>query len=192
MAFVKPLNLIYRDLAVGFDVQKPGLVLTMLSNGHVRAVDVNGADDANVGMGGVDGPEPTFGVAYMTTADPLFAGPAGSPNAVTGHTVAYLTGVEIAVVREGIVRVPYYLGVGQNIQIGDLVSTLNQNALWDGHVRNHAPTALPNVWNDDTVDAILEEANAIVGIALEAVTGAAAAGYVNVLLQIQEIQYRHT
>jgi len=186
MSFVKPLNLLYFTLHTGFDVQKPGLVLTLLNDGTVRAVDVNGADDAKVGMGDTDGPEPTFAVAYMTSEDPLY-----DPHS-TNHSVQYLTGVEMAVVREGVVMVPYHLDLAFGaIAIGDLVSTLNQNILFDGHVRNHVPTALPNAYADGTTDTILEEANAIVGIALEA-KAANTTGYIKILLQIREIQYEHT
>jgi len=178
MAFLKPLNLLWFDLVDTFDVQTAGLVLTLVNVGgvpKVRAVDVDAAT-----------PEPVFGVAYMTSEDPLY-----SPH-TTGHTTQYLTGVEIALIREGVVNVPYHqdLAFG-GITVGNLVSTLNQNAAYNGYVRNHNPTALPNAWNDDTVDGILEEPNQIVGIALES-KAANTTGMLKVLLQIRNIQYAHT
>ena len=173
MAFVKPLNLIYLPLLAATDVQKPGMVLHLENVGGVAQVDTCAAN------------EQPFGVAYMTSADPLYRGPAGSPMAVTGHTNVYLTGVEVAIVREGIVRVPIHQTVIQgNITPGMLLSMTGANTA--GHVRRHVPTALPGAYLAATIEARLEEAGTIVGVALESFTASATAGYINCLLRIAE------
>lgn len=178
MAFVKPLNLIYLPLIAGQDVQVPGLVLHLENVGGAPQVD-----DAAAG-------EDVFGVAYMTTVDPLYQGPVGSPMAVTGHTAVYLTGVEIAIVREGIVRVPVHQAGGQgNIIPGDLVSVLNANTT--GYVRRHVPgAAFAALGGGATTGALivahLEEARCIVGVSLSSFTASATTGFIDVVLRIAE------
>ena len=170
MAFVKPLNLIYLSLIAGVAVNKAGLVMHIENTAGVAEVDVAAAGEA------------VFAVAYMTSEDPLY-----DPH-ITGHTVQFLTGVEIALVREGKVRVPVHQALGQgNIIPGDLVSVLNANTI--GHVRRHVPTALPGGWNAATMVARLEEARSIVGVSYDAFTASATAGFINVLLRIVEVDF---
>ena len=175
MAFVKPLNLIYLPLIAGVAVNKPGLVMHIENTAGVAEVDVAAADEA------------VFAVAYMTSEDPLF-----DPN-ITGHTVQFLTGVEVALIREGKVRVPVHQALGQgNIIPGDLVSILNANTI--GHVRRHVPgAAFAALGGGATTGALivahLEEARSIVGVSYDPFTASATPGYINVLLRIAEVDY---
>ena len=109
MALVKPEELLYYTLKSGVSIQKKGTPL------HLEAgpvVDIAAAD------------EPVFGVAAMTTEDPLNPG-------------TYLTGVPIAVIRTGVVEVPYNLSASDSdIAIGDLVGMKGANAA--GYVKKFA------------------------------------------------------
>ena len=170
MAFVKPLNLIYLPLIAGVAVNKAGLVMHIENTAGVAEVDVAAAGEA------------AFAVAYMTSEDPLFG-----PH-ITGHTVQFLTGVEIALVREGKVRVPVHQALGQgNIIPGDLVSILNANTI--GHVRRHVPTAIAGGYNAANMLLILEEPRTIVGVSYDAFTASATPGFINVLLRIVEVDF---
>jgi len=172
MAFVKPLNLIHLPLLAATAVNAAGLVLHLENTAGVAEVDICAAG------------EQPFGVAYMTTEDPLF-----DPNDL-GHNVQFMTGVEIAVVREGIVRVPVDQALGQgNIVPGNLVSMLNANTA--GMVRRHVPgAAFAALGGGATTGALivahLEEAGTIVGVSLEAFAASATTGFINVLLRIAE------
>ena len=73
MAFVKPLNLLYRTMKSTVSVDKKGLCLFLQSDGYL---DLCAAG------------ERPYGIAYMTTEDPFNEG-------------TYLDGQEIAVIREG-------------------------------------------------------------------------------------------
>ena len=170
MAFVKPLNLIYLPLLAATNVTVAGLVMHIENTAGVAEIDVAAAGEA------------VFAVAYMTSEDPLF-----DPN-ITGHTVQFLTGVEIALIREGKVRVPVHQALGQgNIIPGDIVSILNANTA--GMVRRHVPTALPGVWNAAAAVACLEEARCIVGISYDAFAASGTTGFINVLLRIAEVDF---
>ena len=171
MSFTKPLNLLYFTLNAANSVQVEGLVLGLEAAGTVIPCPADGTP---------------IGVAYMTTEDPLY-----NPNSIN-HSTQYLSGCEIAVVREGVVRVPYHTVGGETIGIGDYVSMLNANTA--GYVRVHVPTALPAVWNAATMVARLEEVNCIVGRALEAKgaagqTGVSGATHLKVLLDIKGVDY---
>jgi hypothetical protein len=109
-----------------------------------------------------------------TTEDPLNPG-------------TYLSGVEVAYVREGIVEVAYHLTSDDaNIGIGDIVSTKGANSA--GTVKKHVPTAWPDTYAKTSAAAIINELGMIVGIALEAVTApssGAKKGTLKVLLTLQ-------
>jgi len=177
MAFVKPLNLIHLPLVAGTDVQVAGLVLKIVNTGGVAECDETL----------IAGSDTVFGVAYMTTEDPLF-----DPNDL-GHNVQFLTGVEIAIVREGVVRVPVHQALGQgNIVPGDLVSVFNSKTA--GFVRRHVPSAaFAALGGGATTGALivahLEEARTIVGVSLSAFAASATTGFINVLLRITEVDY---
>lgn len=171
MSFTKPLNLLYFTLNAANDVQLEGLVLALEAAGTVVPCPANGTPIA---------------VAYMTTEDPLY-----NPNSIN-HSTQYQLGLEIACIREGVVRVPFHCAGGEAVAIGNLVSMLNANTA--GYVRVHVPTALPAVWNAATVMGVLEEEECIVGIALEAKaangqTGVADVTHLKVLLQIADVDF---
>ncbi|MHA1787125.1 MAG: hypothetical protein ACTSWU_02915 [Candidatus Thorarchaeota archaeon] len=158
MAFLQPLNLLYFDLKDGTSVSARGTVLTLESTGKV---DTCGATEMPIG------------VAYMTTRDPLY-----DPD-LTGHTSIYETGVEVAVVREGKVVVPYHTNAGVAISIGDIVGVKGTPTA--GKVCKFVPTSYPASYNATTLATIMDEQKYVVGIALEAAS-ASATGEIEVLL----------
>ena len=171
MGFVKPLNLLYFAMNAAQSVTLNGMVLSLQAAGTVIRCPAGGTP---------------IGVAYMTTEDPLF-----DPNSIN-HTVQFLLGMEIAVVREGVADVPVHLMGGESIAIGNLLSMLNANTA--GYARLHVPTALPVVWAAATVVTCLEEAETIVGIALDAMAVNVQTGVANIpgcrtLLQIADVDF---
>ena len=104
--------------------------------------------------------------------------------------VQFMTGVEIAIVREGIVRIPCHQTVVQgNILPGHILSMLGANTA--GHVRRHVPgAAFAALGGGATTGALiiahLEEAGTIVGVALETFVASATAGLITCLLRIAE------
>ena len=172
MAFIKPLNLLYFDLNAAHDVQQPGEVMSLEAAGTI--LPCTGANP------------PIIGVAYMTTEDPLY-----DPN-VTGHTTQYLLGVEVGIVREGVVRVPYDTNTSAHaIAIGNLVAMTGRAGATAtaGYVDYYRPTAFA------ANAAVMEENRYIVGIALStadanAKTGdAGKAAYVKVLLTLRDVEF---
>lgn len=171
MSFTKPLNLIYGTMNAANDVQVEGLVLSLETAGTLIPCPAGGTP---------------YGVAYMTTEDPQY-----NPNSIN-HSTQYLLGAEMAVVREGLVRVPYHTAGGETISIGQIMSMLGANTA--GYVRVHVPTALPGAYNAATLAARLEEQNCIVGIALEAKaangqTGVSGATHLKVLLELKRTDF---
>jgi len=171
MSFTKPLNLLYFTLNAANDVRVEGLVLSLEAAGTVIPCLAGGTP---------------IGVAYMTTEDPLY-----NPNAIN-HSTQYELGAEIAVVREGVVRVPYHTTGGEAIAIGNYVSMLNANTA--GYVRVHVPTALPVVYAAATMVLRLEEVNCIVGRALEVKgaagkTGVGGMTHLKILLDIKGVDF---
>lgn len=167
MAFVKPLNLLHLPLLAATAVNQAGLVLHLENVGGVAQVDICAAGEQPVG------------VAYMTTEDPLF-----DPNDL-GHAVQFMTGVEIAFVREGVVRIPcHQLVVQGNILPGHLLSMTGANTI--GHVRRHVPTAIAGAYAAANMLTVLEEPGTIVAVALETFTASATAGLIRCLLRIAE------
>ena len=171
MGFVKPLNLLYFQMNAAQSVTINGMVLSLQAAGTVIRCPAGGTP---------------IGVAYMTTEDPLF-----DPNSIN-HTVQFLLGAEIAVVREGVADVPVWLVGGESIAIADVLSMLNANAA--GYARLHVPTALPVVYAAATVAAALNEDSTIVGIALDAMAVNVVTGVANIpgcrtLLQIAEVSF---
>ena len=148
MSFTKPLNLLYLPLSAVQDVQQRGLVLELQAAGTVIAAPaVTGRP---------------IGVAYMTTADPLFQGVAGTPHAVPGHLLAYQLGVEIGIVREGVVTVPKTAAA---ITCGDIVGMFNSGTA--GQVATYTPGAWVGAVNAAQIKVNVERAATIVGVALE-------------------------
>ena len=170
MSFTKPLNLLYFNMNAASDVQIEGLVLSLEAAGTLIACPADGTP---------------VGVAYMTTLDPNY-----TPTSIN-HSNLYELGAEMAVVREGVARVPYHTVGGEVIAIGNVLSMLGANTA--GYVRLHVPTALPVVWNAATMVLRLEETNSIVGKALDAKavgqTGVANETHVRVLLDIKEVDF---
>jgi hypothetical protein len=141
MSLVKPINLLYGKLASGQYIDFKGAVLQLNATGTVQKAAA--------------GARP-LGIALKTTEDPLNPG-------------TYLSGVEVAYVREGIVEVAYHLTSSDaNIGVGDLVSTKGANSA--GTVKKHVPTSWPGTYSNTTAATIINELGMIVGIALEAVT----------------------
>jgi len=145
MGFVKEPNLLYLKLDDAVAVEKPGLCLKLASDGEL---ELCGAGDRCIG------------IAAMTTEDPLNPG-------------TYLKGVEIALVREGIV----YLQLPAThsaISPGDRLATAD-----DGYVTKFTDGDTSTAWPDtyaketaesitDEIISVIREEKSIVGIALEA------------------------
>lgn len=163
MAFLQPLKLLYYDLKDGTDVQARGTVLTLESTGKVDTCQAT---------------ERPFGVAYKTTEDPLY-----DPD-LTGHTSQYESGVEIAIVREGKVVVPYHT-TDAAISIGDIVGVKGTPTA--GKVCKFDPTDYPSSYDASTLATIMDEQGYVVGIALESAS-ASATGELEVLLSFNTTQ----
>ena len=171
MGFVKPLNLLYFAMNAAQSVTLNGMVLSLQAAGTLIRCPAGGTP---------------IGVAYMTTEDPLF-----DPNSIN-HVVQFLLGMEMGVIREGVADVPVHLVGGEAIAITDVLSMLNANTA--GYARVHVPTALPAVYAAATVMGCLEEAETIVGIALDAMAMNVQTGVNNIpgcrtLLQIADVDY---
>ena len=187
MSFKKPLNLLYFVLTEGQSVQKQGLVLYMTgaSKAHTRTTPAGeGTGLASSYSVCYVAPCPAdtmpIGVAYKTTMNYRLS-TAANPTSSVGAFV-WNTGVEIGVVREGEVKVPYSIGNNVAIACGDILSM--KDAITVGHVNLHTPTGWPAVYSATTAATIKNEQAYVVGIAKEPVTASTASqiGYLQILL----------
>jgi len=176
MSFKKPLDLLYFVLEHGEEVTKQGLVLYMTG---AQSSYVTGLASTYTVCEVAPCPANTrpVGIAYKTTENYLWS---------TSLSPLYESGVEIAVVREGEVNVPYHIGANVGVICGDIMSM--RNALTTGHVNKHVPTPYPAVYNSATMDTIKTEQGYVVGVAKEIITASTASqmGYIKLLLNIHD------
>ena len=183
MSFKKPLDLLYFVLAEGYDVQKQGLVLYMTGTQKSCTKAVTGLASTYTVCYVAPCPADTrpIGIAYKTTENYNY--PTTTPQ--------YETGVEVGVVREGEVNVPYHLSANMAVACGNIMGM--KDAITAGHVNLHVPTAWPLVYAAATSDAILAETGYVVGVAKECITASTASqmGYIKLLMNIHDVISDH-
>jgi len=160
VSFIKPEYLFYLKLDPAVSVEKAGLCLKLASDGEA---ELCAAGDRCVG------------VAFKSTEDPLNPG-------------TYLKGVEVALVREGVVYVQLP-STHSAISPGDRIKTA-ANGYVDKFTDGDTTTAWPTTYSAATAETItdeiigvIRESKQIVGLALES-KAANTGGKLKVLLTL--------